>query len=80
MLQLLLDIITYSRCYEHDKTTGTIGSGSMITASRIQGTWELVSLMYRNHGVRDHVMDREDREDREGISSVPPVPENEGSI
>jgi hypothetical protein len=44
-------------CYEHDKTTGTIGSGSVITASRIQGTWELVSLIHRNHGVRDHVMD-----------------------
>jgi hypothetical protein len=33
------DIILFDTiCYEHDKTTGTIGSGSMITASRIQGT------------------------------------------
>jgi len=52
----------------------------MITASRIQGTCKLVSLMYKVTGSGNHVMDREDREDREGVPSVPPVPENEGSI
>jgi hypothetical protein len=32
------NVITRLCCYEHGKTTGTIGSGSIITASRIQGT------------------------------------------
>jgi hypothetical protein len=58
---------------------GTIGLGSMITASRIQGIWKLVSLCKESR-VRDYVMDREDQEDREGIPLVPPVLENKGSI
>ena len=49
-------------CYEHDKTTGTIGSGSMITARRTQGTCKLVRscMKSRDQGSRDGSVDHLD--------------------
>jgi hypothetical protein len=56
---------------------GTIGSGSIITASRIQGAYKWLVLCIKSHGVRDYIMDRGGPR---GLGLVPSVPENKGSI